>query len=1002
MLSGRRAARAPARAPGHRETAPRLAEYRDRHAGETLVVCGCGTSLRSLAQPERFVTIGVNDVGRLFEPTYLVVLNPRTQFAGDRFHHVETSRARAIFSQLDLGLRGRQVVRFRLGRRGGADVFASPGSLPYTSNSPYVAVCLAAYMGARRIGLIGVDLTDDHFFARTGAHPLARSLSKVDAEYGRLRAALAPRGIELVNLSATSRLTSLPRAELDELREDRPVRPARVRSPSLSIVSYATTPVAGVPSILARCIDHATPHRARCVWATSAYGNGVAFRSDVEWRSRPEEARALLAAADLAIVHNGRIDPAHRGLLAGKPVLVMAHNYGWNVDLEAVRGGAGRLVVGQYQATLPEFAGWTPVPNPVPLWEREFSPGAKAREITLCYTPSGRHESYAEGHRLHWHSKGYRTTMQVLARLAERWPIRLEVIGSRQVTHAQSLAMKRRAHIVIDECVTGSYHRNSLEGLAAGCLVVNGLGIRPQVEEALRVCAPRSEAPPFVRARLATLEQVLEELIRLGEPELRARGAANRAWMDEHWRFEEQWQRSWQPEIDRALERPRAPTRATARPRATPRTSRTAPSRGRGIGASVVIPHGSRERLPLLETTLRHLRQCEGIVDVVVVELDEEPFAEPIARSLASAYVYRRHHGTFHKARAMNIGAALATCTCLLWLDHDILIEPGLAPRALDEMARRQLDCLVPWSSVRYLSERDSRAVIAGSPLRRDVHAHRTYSSRHGVCGGAVLVRRSFVERHGGVPEEFRGWGGEDSAFWLKVQRLGRAAVTERRGESLHHLYHALSGGYARGEHIRANPFYRRNFELLQRARSARSARQMRILFPPPPHPPLPWDPELGVLIQPGVLRDLATQVRDELRRRFGAAAELATALTPVADSARADACVLLGTDLAATWLGDESRSDLAARSVVVHDRVPAGAAELSMLTRAGAHLALTREVEDGLERAGLRPWNGMRADDAPPSPRRALLKLVQPLSVAIGRGESAAAHTRKGSKDAS
>ncbi len=193
----------------------RLPDFRDRHAGETIVVCGCGRSLAELPEPGRLLTIGVNDVGRLFDPTYLVVVNPKGQFRGDRFRHVESSRAAALFTQLDprrdLGIAHPQVVRFRLGRRGGTDL-DDPDTLPYTRNSPYVAACLAAYLGARRIGLIGVDFTDHHFFAATGTHPLARELAQIDREYGALAAALARRGVELVNLSRESRLAALSKA----------------------------------------------------------------------------------------------------------------------------------------------------------------------------------------------------------------------------------------------------------------------------------------------------------------------------------------------------------------------------------------------------------------------------------------------------------------------------------------------------------------------------------------------------------------------------------------------------------------------------------------------------------------------------------------------------------------------------------------------------------------------------------------------------------------------
>ena len=189
------------------------AAFRNRHRGETIVVCGCGESLTTLADPRATVTIGTNDVGRLFTPDYLVVVNPPSQFRAERWPHVEQSRAGFVFSQLDLPLRHAPLVRFRLGRFGGAG-FEEPDILHYTQNSPYVGVALAMFMGASRIGLIGVDFTDHHFFATSGPHPLARRLAQIDGEYARLREACTARRIELVNLSESSRLTALPRASL--------------------------------------------------------------------------------------------------------------------------------------------------------------------------------------------------------------------------------------------------------------------------------------------------------------------------------------------------------------------------------------------------------------------------------------------------------------------------------------------------------------------------------------------------------------------------------------------------------------------------------------------------------------------------------------------------------------------------------------------------------------------------------------------------------------------
>jgi SAM-dependent methyltransferase len=196
-----------------------LADFRDRHHGETIIVCGCGQSLNDLPKPPGCVTIGVNDVGRRFDPTYLVVVNPPRQFSGDRFRYVENSRARFLFTQRDdLGMVQPAIVRFRLGRFGGTD-FNDHQVLHYTQNSPYVALCLAAHLGASRIGLIGVDFSEHHFFAPTGPHPLSAQLAAIDRQYSELGRALRARGVGVINLSSGSRLTAFPKRPMAQFEE---------------------------------------------------------------------------------------------------------------------------------------------------------------------------------------------------------------------------------------------------------------------------------------------------------------------------------------------------------------------------------------------------------------------------------------------------------------------------------------------------------------------------------------------------------------------------------------------------------------------------------------------------------------------------------------------------------------------------------------------------------------------------------------------------------------
>lgn len=806
----------------------RFEDFRGFHEGETFVVCGCGSSLSSFIRPERFRTIGVNDVGRHFQPDYLVVVNRPHQFSGDRYRFVEESGARAIFTQLKLDLPHQHVVAFGLGQRGGVAV-SDRGALPYTRNSPYVAMALAMHMGARRIGVIGVDFTDHHFFGATGRHPLTRELTRIDAEYRRLYEECRHRGIEVFNLSGESRLTAFPKLSVEELAD-------RAR-PSLRMVSYATSPVAGVPPILSRSIRAKTQHECRTVWATDRYRNGVRFDGDVEYVRAPAEGRALLEAADVVIVHNGKVAPQHVPLIDGKPVVTLAHNYLWNVDQRFVTKGFPGLVVAQYQATLPEFAGWTAVPNPLPWWEPAFQPEAKSGPVAIAFTPSGRHERYEPGHRLYWHAKGYTTTMAVLDRLAARHEVRIDAIRGGQITHAEALAAKRRAHIVIDECVTGSYHRNSLEGLAAGCVVVNGVGILPAVADLLRDVSETSEIP-FTPATLDELEEVLERLIAGGTAEIVAAGDRNRRWLEARWRFERQWTRFWEPAIDRAmsLARPAVPRPPRPRPAIEVRAEEHRPS-----DATIVIPFGGAHRLRNLRLTLGRVFEANVAESVVVVEMDDEPHARELVAAAGARYAFVQQDGGFHKARAMNVAIPLIETGRFFWLDGDLLVDHRFLQRALDELEERHLDCLVPWTTCRYLSEEDTSAVEASTKRLEECVPVNVYSTRSSARGGVVLVRTALARQYGGVCEEFRGWGGEDNAWFMKAAILGRAAPTRHHDQHVHHAWHPLSGGYGPAAAMASNASYQRNLDLLYSMRRLRTREQFLARFPAPAVYAAPW-----------------------------------------------------------------------------------------------------------------------------------------------------------------
>jgi hypothetical protein len=189
-------------------------EFKDIHKGQKVIVSGCGTSATDLKNPQDFFTIGVNDIGRLYSSNYLVVLNDKASFKPDRWEWVEKSQCPHIFTHIKgLAVKEESKVLLQLGRYGGCDL--DKEAVDYTSNSPFVGCIIAAYMGFTKIGILGVDFTLGHFFENTGEHTLSKKINVINQEYILLKQAMDRKGIELVNLSAASRI-QLPKQTLSE------------------------------------------------------------------------------------------------------------------------------------------------------------------------------------------------------------------------------------------------------------------------------------------------------------------------------------------------------------------------------------------------------------------------------------------------------------------------------------------------------------------------------------------------------------------------------------------------------------------------------------------------------------------------------------------------------------------------------------------------------------------------------------------------------------------
>lgn len=194
----------------------KVSDFKNIHHGEKIIVCGCGVSLLDFKpHAHNFVTIGVNDVPSLFEPTYLLVTDHPGRFQGARSKLINNSKSKYLFTCAK-GWRHPRTVHFELGTK---DVKSldHPEKIDHFVNSPFVAIGLAYKMGAKHIGLVGVDFTKGHFYNPSdGDHPVVQInyLARVNSSYLIMKTELAKRGVTLHSLSKVSKI-ELPKITID-------------------------------------------------------------------------------------------------------------------------------------------------------------------------------------------------------------------------------------------------------------------------------------------------------------------------------------------------------------------------------------------------------------------------------------------------------------------------------------------------------------------------------------------------------------------------------------------------------------------------------------------------------------------------------------------------------------------------------------------------------------------------------------------------------------------
>lgn len=177
------------------------------------LVLGLGKSASEAKGLDRFRTIGVNDVARFHHtPDVLVILDKPSRFTPERLQFISMTQPKdsAYVCYVDAWSKYLKDARLKALRttRFNANGWFFADQVYHYRTSPFAAMSLAVTWGVDKIGLLGVDLLDDHHMGR-----LAKDLNEkfnVFAQEAMLRCRA-----KIVNCSPISRLT-LPYCDLEE------------------------------------------------------------------------------------------------------------------------------------------------------------------------------------------------------------------------------------------------------------------------------------------------------------------------------------------------------------------------------------------------------------------------------------------------------------------------------------------------------------------------------------------------------------------------------------------------------------------------------------------------------------------------------------------------------------------------------------------------------------------------------------------------------------------
>ena len=252
----------------------------------------------------------------------------------------------------------------------------------------------------------------------------------------------------------------------------------------MKVAIFSKTPLAAAPWELYKALKKYTSIDVNLINGKHRYADGRIFPFHLLMTSNNGMALKALIESDLWHVHN-YFDPTLGKLQGEQRVIAQFHSLPRIGSWQQLMDFADRCYTIKQPLQEKEY-NLKGLPNIID--PDEYRPIRRSLPVKIAFAPSTRVAVNSPA------SKGYYQVKAILESVANKRAVEIAWIEGKP--YEANLQLKQKAHILIDDVVTGNWHRTSLEGACFGCAVLN---------KVMKI--------PFVYTSLETLEERLLWLV---------------------------------------------------------------------------------------------------------------------------------------------------------------------------------------------------------------------------------------------------------------------------------------------------------------------------------------------------------------------------------------------------------------------------------------------------------------------------------------------------------